>query len=248
LEVYPDDNFKRIEPACVYQGLARTVAWHMMARFGYTKPEATARLGFSMLPWQPVPWIKGYTNTRGPMVIPIDMEWAPHPGYRTWMVDADGEPALQYSLRGCYRARMIVGSNVESWGDYPVVCVVAYDRMPGWTVSELGEHRIAIDLTTALPQRRFVLFGYVNETWVLLGEASDWHKIIKAPSAAGRERQDVTARYDTIPWGAAWLRTTLGQEMRPLPDDWQTLGAKPNTIQMIADELDQVLWEYGGPP
>jgi hypothetical protein len=247
-DVYPDDNYKRIEPACVYQELARTVAWHMLERFGYTKSEAAELLGFSVLPWQPSQSIKGLTNTQGPMLIPVDMEWAPHPVYRTWLVDADGQPALAYSLRGCYRARTVVGSSVESWGAYPVICVVAYDRIPGWTVNELGKHRFAVDLTTASTQRRFVLFGYLNEAWVLLGEASDWQKVIQDPSAAGGERDDVTARYNTIPWDATWLKAAFGYEMRPLPDGWRKLGADLDAIETIVDELDQALWEFGGVP
>ena len=248
LDVYPGDNYKRMEPACAYEGLARTVAWHMLARSGYTKREAAEQLGFRALPWQPTQSIKGLTNMKGPMVIPLDMEWAPHPTYRTWAVDADGQPALAYSLRGCYRARTIVGSDVESWGDYPVICVVAYDRMPGWMVNELGEQRFTVDLTTALPQRRFILFGYSGETWALLGEASDWQKVIEEPSAVGQEREKVTTRYGTVPWNAAWLQTTFGLEMHLLPDGWQTFGADPDAIQAIANELDQALREFGGSP
>ena len=154
----------------MYDGLGKTVAWHMLERLGYTKPEAAALLDFRVLPWQPTQSIKGLTNMKGPLRIPLEMEWAPHPNYRTWAVDADGQPALTYSLRGCYRTRTIVGNAVESWGHHPVICVLAYDRDPGWMVNELGEQHFTVDLTTALPQRRFVLFGYLDERWVLLGE------------------------------------------------------------------------------
>ena len=246
LDVYPGDNYKRMEPACVNEGLARTVAWHMLARSGYTKREAAELLGFRALPWQPTQSIKGLTNMKGPMVIPLDMEWAPHPTYRTWAVDADGQPALAYSLRGCYRTRSIVGSEVEAWGPNPVICVLAYDREPGWMVNELGEQRFTIDLTTARPQRQFVLFGYSGETWVLLGEPSDWQMAIEVPSAVWQEREGVTARYGTVPWDAAWLEATFGLGMYPMSDGWRSFGADPDAIQAIATELDEALQEVGG--
>src|SRR3990170_4483366 len=34
LDVFPNSNYKRIEPACVYAGLAKSVAWHMLERLG----------------------------------------------------------------------------------------------------------------------------------------------------------------------------------------------------------------------
>jgi hypothetical protein len=248
LDVVPDDNYKRIEPDCVYEDLAKTVAWHMLGRFGYTKPEAAKLLDFETLPWQPSQSIKGLTNTKGPMIIPLDMEWAPHPTFRTWAVDSGGQPTLAYSLRGCYRTRTIVGSEVDPWGRYPVICVVAYDRGPGWTVSELGEQRFSVELTTEPTLRRFVLFGYSDETWVLLGEASDWRKAIEEPSEPQQEREKVTARYGTVPWDAAWLKATLGLEMQILPEGWQTFGADPEVIQAIANTLDHALGGFGGSP
>jgi hypothetical protein len=248
LDVVPGENYKRIEPDCVYAGLSKSVAWHMLVRFGYAKREAAERLRFEALPWQPTRSIKGLTHTKGPMNIPFDMEWAPHSEYRTWKVDSDGYPALAYSLRGCYRTRTIVGNDVDLWGSTPVVCVVACDQGPGWTVSELGEQRFSVDLTAAPVQRRFAFFGYAGETWVLLGEASAWQKSIEEPSTAGQEREEVTARYGTVPWDAAWLHVNFGLEMRPLPDGWQTFGTDPEVIQAIANQLDQALGNLGGSP
>ncbi len=220
----------------------------MLERSGYTKTEAAALLGFLMLPWRPTQSIKGLTNMKGPVAIPLDMEWAPHLDYRTWMVNANGQPALVYSLRGCYRTRTIVGNDVEAWGRYPVICVIAYDRDPGWVVSELREQHFTIDLTTAPTLRRFVVLGYAGDMWVLLGEPHDQQKTIREPALGEQEREQTTARYGTVPWDAAWLGATFGLRMNPLPDDWQTFGADPNTIQAIARELDDALQEFGGAP
>jgi hypothetical protein len=115
-------------------------------------------------------------------------------------------------------------------------------------VSELGKQRFSVDLTTESIQRRFIFFGYSGENWVLLGEASEWQKNSAEPSAAGKERQDVTSRYGAVPWDAVWLQATFGLEMHPLPAGWQTFGADPDAIQAIADELDQALGNFGGSP
>jgi len=246
LEVYPGDNYQRIEPNCVYEGLSQAVAWHMLERLGYTKREAAEQLRLPEIPWEPAQAITGLTNTKGPLVIPLDMEWAPHPSFRTWVVGADGFPALAYSLRGCYRTRSIVGNQAESWSRYPVICVLAYDRDPGWTVTELGELRFSVDLTAALPLRRLVLFGYAGERWVLLGSPRDRQITLEDPSAAFQERVQVTERYGTIPWDMAWLEATFNLSMHPLPDEWQRLGTDPDTIQMIANELEQAWQEFGG--
>jgi len=248
LEVYPGDNYQRIEPNCVYEGLSQAVAWHMLERLGYTKREAAEQLGLPEIPWEPAQAITGLTNTKGPLVITLDMEWAPHPSFRTWVVGAEGFPALSYSLRGCYRTRAIVGNQAESWGRYPVICVLAYDRDPGWTVTELDELRFSVDLTAALPLRRLVLFGYASERWVLLGEPRDRQITMEEPSSAFQERVQVTERYGTIPWDRAWLEATFGLTMHPLPDEWQRLGADPDTVQTIANELDQAWREFGGAP
>ena len=248
LEVYPGDNYKRIEPNCVYEGLSRAVAWHMLERLGYAKLEAAEQLNLPDIPWQPTQAITGLTNTKGPLIIPLEMEWAPHPSFRTWRVDAEGQPALAYSLRGCYRTRTIVGNEAESWGLYPVICVLAYDRDPGWTVTELGEQHFSVDLTAELPLRRLVLFGYSSERWVLLGEPRDQQIAIEEVSSAFQEREQVTERYGTVPWDAAWLEATFNLTMRPLPGDWPHFGADPDAIQAIVNELDEALQAFGGLP
>jgi hypothetical protein len=98
-----------------------------------------------------------------------------------------------------------------------VICVLAYDREPGWSVNELGDQHFSVDLTSALPLRRFVLFGYSGETWALLGEPSDQQIAIEAPGLAGQEREQAAARYGAILWDAAWLEATFGACQTGLP-------------------------------
>jgi hypothetical protein len=122
-----------------------------------------------------------------------------------------------------------------------VVCVVAYDRGPGWAVSELGEHRFSVNLTAGPAVRRFAFYGYQGGGWVLLGEPQGQQIAIEDPSGIGQERERVATRYGAVPWDAAWLAATYGVRMRPLSDGWQRFGADPDAIQGIAAGLDAAL-------
>ena len=44
------ENYQIIQPACVYQGLEKTIAWALAIREGYSRAEATELLGFSEMP------------------------------------------------------------------------------------------------------------------------------------------------------------------------------------------------------
>jgi hypothetical protein len=228
--VFPGDRSQRLGPDCVVAGLERVVAWHLLARLGYTKPEAAARLGFETLPWEPQSVIQGVP------AIPLAVDWAPHPSFRTWTLDAHGEPGLVYSLRGCWRTELI----------YPVVCLTAFDRAPGWVVHELADRRFTVDLTDSPPQRKFAAFGYTGRDWVLLGEPRGWQIILDHPDSAHDERIQAAAWYGTVPWDAAWLAETFNLDMQPLPAGWESFGAEPAAVQAITEALDQALLETGG--
>ncbi|MBL0348094.1 hypothetical protein [Candidatus Villigracilis affinis] len=44
------ENYQIIQPACVYQGLEKSIAWALAVREGYSRAEATELLGFSEMP------------------------------------------------------------------------------------------------------------------------------------------------------------------------------------------------------
>src|SRR5512134_3165658 len=44
------ENYQIIQPACVYQGLERTIAWALAVGEGYSRAEATQQLGFTEMP------------------------------------------------------------------------------------------------------------------------------------------------------------------------------------------------------
>lgn len=240
--VFPGDHYQRLEPACVLEGLAQTVAWHMLERLGYTKSEAAQRLGFAEIPWQPAQSVTGLTNTQGPLPLAMAMEWAPHPAYRYWTVDADGAPGLAYSLRGCYRTRGILGNQMEAWDSRAAHCVVAVDYTPGWAVNQLGTQIYAADWHEQAPTRALLLFGYTGEGWVFIGEFQDSHLTLDDSTTLPGEQAATAARYGASVWDAVWLENTFGLDMHPLPEGWQTF-TDPSAIQAIAEALNAFEWQ-----
>lgn len=51
---YASRTYNVIQPACVYQGLEKTIAWALAVREGYSRAEATKELGFSEMPMRQV--------------------------------------------------------------------------------------------------------------------------------------------------------------------------------------------------
>jgi hypothetical protein len=239
-DIFPGKNLKRLAPDCVYESLARTVAWHMLERMGYSKDEAAELLDFEGLPYRPVKTIRGLTSLKGPLDLVVSMEWGPHPDYRYWTLDEHGNPGMAYALQGCYRARTVVGNQVEAWGPYPVHCLVAVDYTPGWSVHELGEYHYAANWADQLGARTFVLFGYAGEgLWVLIGELPDLyvaHDQIGGNLASDRET--AAARHGVMVWDAGWLFDTFGFAPYPLQDGWQTMTDSA-ALQPMGEELNQ---------
>lgn len=232
-------NLQSLAPDCVYQGLVRTVAWHMLERLGYSKPEAADMLGFPEIPYHSTERVTALTSLKGPLELAVSIEWGPHPDYRYWTLGPKGEPGLAYALSGCYRAQTVVGGRVEAWGPHPVHCLVAVDYDPGWTLHALGEHRYAAGWADLPGARTFVLFGYAGEgEWVLIGELTDLyvaHDQLGGDPAG--DRQATAARHGLPVWDAGWLFETFSFEPYPLPDGWQ-LATDPAALEPMQTELE----------
>jgi len=243
VEAFVGENYRRIEPACVYAGLERTVAWHMLERLGHSKQEAARQLGFEVLPWRPVAEIAGLTGTGGPQTLKLTMEWAPHPDYAQWDVDPAGEAGIAYSLRGCYRTRSITGGQADNWGAYPVQCLVAMDLVPGASVHILGDQRFTFTWEDQLALRAFLIFAYSPEAgWVLVGELQDQRVSLEASLDLESERLLVAGRFGAASWEAGWLMKRFGVGMRPLPQGWGDFGIPTEAVQAIGAALD-IAWE-----
>ena len=234
VDVLDDYNLKRIEPACVYEGLERTVAWHLLTYMGYTESEAAAMVGFDEIPdWvlflddRTTKSVTGMTNTGGPLEMVLRQR-SYHPAYRNWNIrEVPSISAnMAYTLNGCYRTQTVDGDHVEDWGmAFPIVCVFSLDQGPGWLVHELDDYHFSQELGW---ERLFVQFGYhpARNQWVYMGyhpESSilQGHAAYEALKAKAQdERAFIAAAHGLVPWDAAWLESAFGFTMLPLPDEW----------------------------
>lgn len=244
LDVFPDDNYKRIEPACVYAGLERTVAWALAINLGYTRAEAAQALGFEDLPLVTnLAAIKVVTNFEGPMDVQLNLT-PYHPDFATWRVTANEKPAITYSLRGCFRTYTIVGNHVEDWGTgYPVICVLAED-MEGIYFASLDGNAYTPGEPTY--KRATALFGYTgNNNWIWIGTERDtiYRYPIEDAEKMRNDRQWVADLYGATVWEAAWLEQTFGLIMRPLPENWQSLTSEADKQAVL-----NALSNQGGSP
>jgi hypothetical protein len=242
LEIAQGDHFKRITPNCVYDGLARTVAWDLLRAMGYSAAEAADELGFASFPWRPVAEITGMTDTWGPMNIELEYSGdavksqVRQPDFRTWIVDRQGDPGMVFALRGCYRTETVIDGQVQSWGAaYPVECVVSVDQMD-WALLELGAYRYAFNLSAI---RQFAIYGYAGDgLWVDIGYQKEPIIEVRLPGSSDsgvlpltmelgqivQDRNFIAGLHGLVPWDGAWLEEAYGLAMHPLPESWQSLN------------------------
>ncbi|HPO85103.1 MAG TPA: hypothetical protein PLN86_04555 [Candidatus Hydrogenedentes bacterium] len=227
-------NYKVIQPACVYDGLAHTVAWALAVRNGYSREQARQLLGFSELPMRQMDHVAIPDSADQPQDVAVSFI-PPTLDFVEWRVNDQGKPAVAYGLRGCFRTSNVVGNKVEIWGgEYPVICVVVEDAANTHIVYRLGEH---IFTNEAVPTRSFLLFGYVGDGyWVWLGTQDNPKMNIEDFAETDNERLTVALLFDSKPWDLAWLQSRYGMSQQPLPDGWQNFN-DPMEQQIILDEL-----------
>ena len=218
---YISRNYAVLQPACVYQGLERTIAWALAVREGYSRAKATQQLGFPEMPMRQMETVNIPANAKGLAAVPVSFI-PPNPDFTEWRLDIQGEAAVTYALRGCFRTSTVVGNRVEIWGgEYPVICLVVEDAENTHIVYSLNGHTYT---SSARPMRSFLLFGYLSDGyWVWLGTKEDPKLEITDPQANANERLTVATLYDSQPWDAKWLINTHHLSMQPLPDNWQSL-------------------------
>ena len=68
---YISENYKVIQPACVYQGLEKTIAWALAVREGYSRAEATQQLGFAEMPMRQMDQVTIPANAKDLMAVPV---------------------------------------------------------------------------------------------------------------------------------------------------------------------------------
>ena len=235
VEVIVSPNYKRIQPACVYDELAHTVAWALAVRQGYSRSDAATALGFEAMPMKALDQVSILSEAQGPISVPVSFI-SPEPNFTEWRVDSQGRPSISYSLRGCFRTSNVVGNRVEHWGgDYAVICAVAEDAEGENVVFALNGHTYTAPV---IPTRSFSLFGYVGDgVWLWLGAQSDPQITIGDTEKNAKERATVAALYGSQPWDAKWLDEYYHLSMRPLPENWSSATNEADK-QAILDNLN----------
>ncbi len=220
VDVFSDSRYKSIQPACVYEGLERTVAWTLAVRSGYSRMEAAQLLGFPELPMARLEQARIPSDPDGFQEVAVSFI-PPHPDFAEWRLTASGEAAITLALRGCYRTSDVVGGQRVEWGGgYPVICLVVEDAENAYAIYALDGHVFTMN---AAPMRSLLLFGYAgNGPWVWLGTQESPRVEISDPASNARERQTVAELYGSGSWDTGWLEARFGLTEKPLPVDWQS--------------------------
>ncbi len=228
------DNYQVIQPACVYQGLEKTIAWALTVREGYSRAEATELLGFNEMPMRQMETVTIPKDANDLVDVPVSFI-PPNPDFKEWRLNANGDAAVAYALRGCFKTSSVKGNRVEIWGgDYSVICLVVEDAENSHILYSLNGH---IYTSPATPVRSFLLFGYLGDgRWVWLGTQTEPKLEITDPAKNASDRLTVATIYDSQPWDAPWLSNTYHLAMQPLPENWQT-STDENEKQYILSVL-----------
>jgi hypothetical protein len=223
-------QYDRIDPSCVYDGLGKTIAWVMAAQMGYTRAEANDLLGFSFDGDQGEPamaamasvTILAYGDKRqqeiGVYYFP------PTPDFAEWYVAGDGSPAITFSILGCFRRTTVTGLATTDWDEnYSVVCVLPQDTQAGFHVQSLDGHLYTEQIDR--PFRALSLFGYLGEgRWIWLGDEAgirvDQSGLSQDDLQTGY--QDYAGLFGTPIWDSGWLEDSFGVQMRDLPEEWRS--------------------------
>ncbi len=220
-------NYKSISPACVYTELERTVAWILATGEGYSRAEATEKLGFSAMPMtMQTGELTILTDNKGP--ISVQMLISPQmPELAQWAIDKSGNPATTMALRGCFRTSTFAGNERQDWGDdYNVICVISKDSETAYGLMQLGEHLFTGGDGQVSASRTFLLFGYKEKSWTWLGWREDggrvgYEEVGLSTELASADREMRNAIFGLPLWDSVWLEENYGLAMRALPDDWQ---------------------------
>ncbi|MBT7072928.1 MAG: hypothetical protein HN855_08080 [Anaerolineae bacterium] len=227
LDMPLSQNYKRLSPACVYEGLERTVAWVLAIHEGYSRAEATQALGFGAIPMETqIGSIRVLTDRDGPLS--IDLLTVPAlPDLRQWSIDRSKNPATSLAMRGCFRTETIAGNERQGWGDsFDLICVVSQDTETAYGIMQLGENTYTGGDGSLSASRTFLFFGYGEGEWLWLGWRADGGRMSYADvgldvDLAASDREMMSSLLGLPVWNAAWLEAVYGLDVQPLPDDWQ---------------------------
>lgn len=214
----------KIRPTCVYDGLAKTVAWVLMTTaMGYPGPEAAQALGFEAMPIALTSRIKINYLGGGPNPVELYFPISVSKNYVQWMIWR-GKPSFSFWLGGCYETKTVVGNQVESWAPYPVLCTVQWQGIvdPVYAVRRLDQQVETHKTEGSHTGWGWSIFAYdPARGWLYLGDV----KGIGFRTAVGEPCpfcEETLAEHGVPLWNADWLEQTYGIAMKPLPQGWES--------------------------
>jgi hypothetical protein len=250
VDVSPDSNYKRIEPACVYDNLARTVAWRILSSaYGYDIADAGNMLGFGsyslggvVAPYHEFeelvvrPFQGESVATIAPLYPPMDR------GLHFWEVGPNKEVlTATHILQGCFPTYDVVGNQKQYIWDayemnsYEAVCQVAYDAQPGgWYIADYGENIVYSDVLES--GRALMYFGYYQPegTWYFLGLSNE-NTYTASPESLAAEYSLMQEWYGALVWDDAWFRS-YNIPAAPLPEGWEKRNTSAD-LQAISERI-----------
>ncbi len=229
-----ENDYMDIQPACVYDGLGRTVAWALAINMGYSRQEATDLLGFDQVPYQHMADLAVLLEGQPQRV---EVRYTPLTGeYTTWAITANEVPAMAMVLAGCFRTSTVVNLERQEWGDgYPVVCVISAEDAKAYSIMMLGGHLFSDRMGGDDMLMKDWYIGYAGSgKWVWLGEAEDSFKV--SSNDMDFFNDSMLAAYQAPYWDTQWLEGTYHLEMQPLPEGWRNANSEEE-LQAIGDLL-----------
>ena len=229
------DFMKQIEPACVYEGFNRAVAWMLAIQNGYSRADATRALGLSSPPTQSeIGTLKILTGSgfyvSALNLIPLQAD------YTEWQIDAKGEASTYFTLQGCYRAVDVVVNEVRDWNPgYPVICTFFEDEEAENVVMKLGKDLYSAPLKTATRYQVYLGYASKSSQWLWLGSDANLYQNL-GKDAMETDRNNFAAVVGGVVWDAAWLKSAYGLDPKPLPDGWKA-AIDDADLQKILSEL-----------
>lgn len=227
----PGSNLKELSPRCAYDQLDRTAAWlYSTSVLGYTRKDAADIFGFDSIPME-------YQFESGGITVITDLKDEPqivdlrfpsdNTGLKEWRIDANGNPAVEFTFSGCFRTSSLNGGEIVSWGNgYPVICQYSGDFTTRHYVSDVNGKTLTIGGSENL--RRFMWFGYSGDgNWVFLGFAKNWEydlSQIHNPGISTINQSQLTERYAV--------------NFQPLPENWKTFTGQ-EFVDAFLEELDR---------
>lgn len=225
-----ESNLKTLSPICVFEELNKTAVWfYATSVLGYGRRSAADILGFATVPME-------YQFDKGGITVITDFKDEPqhvdlrfpsdNTTLREWRIDANNQPAVEFTFAGCFRTSSMIGGIVHSWGDgYPIVCQYYGDYQTKHYVSDVNGKTLTINGSENL--RRPMWFGYNSKGyWAFLGFAKEWQYDLAEIENLGETTIDPSV-----------MSEKYGIAFQPLPEDWMTFTGQ-EFVNAFLHELD----------